>query len=173
MAKRLGERPLARDRLVDGAEWHRARTLDGGSPRGLELGPRCREDLRRLRGLLLAPWEAFVELGLDVRSDVHAVDGDRFTEPQPRRVDLHPPDVAPAYHDARQVRLDELGTAQVGVDEYCAREVLAPGECGHVELLPEPADMVERIGFKSCPRYDMKPQVRAWFLGSHGPGSCV
>src|SRR4051795_8749267 len=32
MAKRLGERPLGRDRLVDGADWHRARTLDGGSP---------------------------------------------------------------------------------------------------------------------------------------------
>ena len=27
--------------------------------------------------------------------------------------------------------------------------------------------------FKSCPRYKEKPQVRAGFVGHHGPGSCV
>ena len=83
-----------------------------------ERGPR-RPQAVRVRGPALgAAGEPAVELGLDERDDVDAVDpeGARAVR-QPRRVDVRALDVDPAHHDTGEVGLDEPGTAQVDAGE--------------------------------------------------------
>ena len=117
VAQRLGEGPLAVDLLVDGAGRQGRGARDRRVPGVLDRSPRLPQ-ARGIRGPPQRPaGEAPVELALDERDDVDAVDHQRLAERQPGRVDLHAGDLRPADDDVGEVGLDEPRAAQVLVPE--------------------------------------------------------
>jgi len=79
-----------------------------------------------------AAGKSAVELGLDERDDVDAIDPqEALALGEPRSVDVRPLHIDGAHHDAGQVSPDEPGATQVRVDELRTLQVTGPGEGRH------------------------------------------
>jgi len=135
--QRLRERPLARDRDVDGPGRHRGHPRAGRLPGPLDGAPRLAQAGRVARAPQLAPGEAPVELGVDQWCHVDPVDHEgRTALDEPRGVDLDVVDLHRAHDDAGERHGTEPGTPQVDAEELRARQVVGARERGHRRLLP-------------------------------------
>jgi hypothetical protein len=106
--------------------------LDGPGPQPLDRGPSLAEPVRVGRSHLHQVGLAALELGLDQRRDVHAVDGEALDLP----VDPGVEEPHAAHHDVLEPGLAEPRTGQVDVVEVGLVEVdlVEPGPL-QVDLL--------------------------------------
>ena len=159
MPQRLRERPLAGHRDVDRAGRHRRDALERGRPGALERGPGRAQAIRISGAPVGAAGEAAVELGLDERDHVDAVDAqEAVAVDEPRCVDVRPLHLDPAHHDAGQVSPDEPGATQVRADELRSLQVVGPGEGCHDSSLS---------GARSRWRKGAPASMRAARVGPH------
>ena len=130
--QRLRERPLAGHRDVDRAGRHRRDALERGRPGALERGPGRAQAVRILGAPVGAAGEAAVELGLDERGHVDAVDAQEALAVGRATVRRCPPRAPRRRASRRRTgRPDEPGAAQVRVDELRSLQVVGPGEGCH------------------------------------------
>ncbi len=122
----------------------RGRPLEGGRPGALQRGPVRTQAVRVLGAALGAAGKAAVELGLDERDHVDAVDAQEAAVREPRRIDVRAVDVDLAHHDAGQVGVDEPGTPQADAAELRSPQVVGSGEGCHDFSSFGPGPMVSR-----------------------------
>ena len=128
----LRERPLTVHGLVHGAVRQVACPGDDVDPGSLEGRPRLAQTVRVVRASETASGEAAVELGVDIKEDVDAVDQEApVALEDPRRVDVGRRDLDTAHHDAREIAADEAGAGQVGVGEPGVGEHVGTAERRH------------------------------------------
>ena len=149
--QRLRERPLPAYRDVDRPRWHRRDTLERGRPGALERGPGRAQAIRIFGAPVGAAGKVAVELSLDERDHVDAIDAQELAVHEPRRVDVRPLHLDPAHHDAGQVSPDEPGATQVRVDELRSPQIVGLGEgCHDFSSLGDPGEteVVHAVGTK-------------------------
>jgi len=107
--QRLDERPLVADRLMQLLLGECPRTVDGGGPARLEDRPGLAKALGVDGPHLCAVRVPPVELGIDERSDVYAVDAD-------------------IHQSAVDVDIPQVDTPQARVEDRAAAHIRAPQE---------------------------------------------
>jgi hypothetical protein len=113
--------------------------------------------------------KAAVGLRLDQWDHVHAVDAqEALAVEEPRRVDVRPPHVDRAHHDAGQVSPAEPGATQVHVDELRSLQVVRAGEGCHDFSFPSARatagarESVQASARWHCPERPPRLSTMAW-----------